>query len=68
MYHIKEDKMNRIKELAENSLMLMQSIQLTGQQNFYIGFNVITGLQEIIKEIDKEEEKPIVVDNTQKGN
>jgi len=59
--------MNKIKELAENSLKLMQSIQLTGQQNFYIGFNVIAGLLEIIKEADNLE-KPIAVDNTQKGN
>ena len=56
--------MDKIKELAVNSLKLMQGIQLSGQQNFYIGFNVIASLQEIINEIDKQEQNKIIVDNT----
>ena len=61
-----------IKETATTSLRLMQSIELKGQQNFYIGFNVMAGLQSILQIIEEYEkqpnEEPIVVDNTKKGN
>jgi len=60
-----------IKDTTINSLKLMQNIELKGQTNFYIGFNVMASLNSILQIIEEYDKQPnedsIVADNTKKN-